>query len=158
VREDLLALLEIVDTQCQLKYSLMGNFLAAAIEETIAIFNTGVDIPNLGVANADSPAACVSFLVWEGDVPVNLRRAGSSGERISVDQLSNPDSVEFRPGGLWHGSVVIQGPIATESPSPPSQGLMKRFWTGRPSVRVIQKSSPPTSGQRLLRCCGKAIA
>jgi hypothetical protein len=125
VQEDLQALLETVDVQGQLKYTPMGNFLKSDVEDGISIFNAGADIPNLGTATADSSAACESFLVSEGSV--NLRQAGKNGERVCVDQLINPDSVEFKPGGLWNENVVIQGRIATASQSQISQALMKRF-------------------------------
>ncbi len=125
VLEDLVALMEIVDGQGQLKYTPMGNFLKSDFDDHISNFNVGVEIPNLGTATADSSAACESLLVSEGSV--NLRQAGINGERVCVDQLINPDSVEFRPGGLWNENVVIQGRIATASQSQISQALMKRF-------------------------------
>src|ERR1700730_2868741 len=97
VQEDLLALLEIVASQGELKYTLTGNFLRSEINDHVPVFILGAEIPNLGRASADSSAACDSFLVCEVETPVNLRTAGVNGERICVDQLANPDSVEFKP-------------------------------------------------------------
>jgi len=52
---------------------------------------------------------------------------GNDGERVCVDQLMNPDSIVFLPGGAWDGNVVIQGHVGTASDSQLSQALMKRF-------------------------------
>jgi len=127
IQADLLALLEVVASQGKLKYALTGNFLKSEINDRIPIFSLSAEIPNLGRASADSSSACDSFLVCEIETPVNLRAAGVKGERICVDQLANPDSVEFKPGGIWNENVVIQGRIATVSDSQLSQALMKRF-------------------------------
>lgn len=127
LKEDLLALLELVDSKGPLKYSTMGNFLGSEIEGSICVFATGAEIPNLGKASADQSAACDSFLVCELETPIHLRTAGLNGERVCVDQLVNPDSVEFKPGGIWNEEVVLHGRIATTSESQVSQALMKRF-------------------------------
>jgi hypothetical protein len=125
--EDLLALLEQVEGKGPLKYTLTGNFLRSEISDGIAVFNKGADIPNLGKASADSSVACDSYLVCQLDMPIELRTAGRNGERVCVDQLVNPDSVEFRSGGIWNEDVLLSGRIATASDSQISQALMKRF-------------------------------
>jgi len=126
--EDLLALLELVNHKSSLKYARMGNFAQGEIKDGISVFDNGVGIPNLGMASADSSAACEAYLVCERDTPISLRRLqGGVEERVCVDQLINPDSVEFKPGGIWNEDVVIHGRIATTSESQISQALMKRF-------------------------------
>ncbi|VTR97074.1 hypothetical protein [Tuwongella immobilis] len=138
VQEDLLALLENVASQGKLKYALTGNFLRSEIDDHVPVFLLGAELPNLGRASADSSAACDSFVVCDVETPVNLRMAGINGERVCVDQLANPDSVEFKPGGIWNENVVIQGRIATVSDSHPSQALMKRFQTAIKKVCSIK--------------------
>jgi hypothetical protein len=135
VKEDLLALLELVESKGPLKYARTGNFLRDEIKDGIGLFENGAELPNLGKASADSSAACEAFLVCERDTSINLRdlQAGKGG-RICVDQLINPDSVEFKPGGIWNEEVVLHGRIATASESQISQSLMKRFQT---AVRAI---------------------
>lgn len=128
LKEDLLALLEIVDSKGSVKYVRMGNFPADEIKDGLGVFAAGAGIPNLGKATAESAAACETFLVCEQETPINLRALhGSTGERVCVDQLANPDSVTFTPGGIWNEDVVLHGRIATASESPISQALMKRF-------------------------------
>ena len=121
-------MLELVDSNGSLKYARMGNFPREEIKDGLSVFRDGAGIPNLGKANAESCAACEAFLVCEQETPVNLRPSqGSTGERVCVDQMANPDSVAFTPGGIWNEDVVLHGRIATASESQISQALMKRF-------------------------------
>lgn len=125
LKDDLLPMLELVESKGALKYARMGNFASHEIKDGISVFENGMGIPNLGKASADSAAACEAFLVCERGTPVNLRPV--QGERVCVDQLANPDSVEFKPGGIWNEDVLLHGRIATASESAISQALMKRF-------------------------------
>jgi hypothetical protein len=128
LKEDLLALLELVESKGPLKYARMGNFASHEIKDGISVYDTGAGIPNLGKASADSSSACEAFLVCERETPIDLRvLQGSDGERVCIDQLANPDSVEFKPGGVWNEDVVLHGRIATASESQISRALMKRF-------------------------------
>jgi hypothetical protein len=128
LKEDLLALLELIESEGSLKYVRMGNFPAEEVKNGLGVFCTGAGIPNLGKATAESATACETFLVCEQETPINLRTLhGSTGERVCVDQLANPDSVAFTPGGIWNEDVVLHGRIATTSESQTSQALMKRF-------------------------------
>lgn len=125
LKEDLLPVLELIESKGALKYARMGNFARHEIKDGISVFDTGVGIPNLGKASADSTAACEAFLVCKRETPVNLRPV--QGERVCVDQLANPDSIEFKPGGIWNEDVILHGRIATASDSAISKALMKRF-------------------------------
>jgi hypothetical protein len=128
LKEDLLTVLALVEGKGSLKYALPGNFLKDEVKNGISVFNTGAEIPNLGKARADSSTHCDDFLVYEPETQINLRAfQGNDGERICVDQLTNPDSVVFLPGGIWNEDVVIQGHVGTASDSQISQALMKRF-------------------------------
>lgn len=128
LKEDLVPMLELVESKGHLKYVLMGNFLRHEFKEGITIFDTGARIPNLGKATADSWVACEAFLVCQRETPINLRSLQSTnGERVCVDQLANPDSVAFTPGGIWNEDVVLNGRIGTASDSELSHDLMKRF-------------------------------
>jgi hypothetical protein len=124
LNEDLLALFELIDSNGLLKYARMGNFRQDEINDHISVFESGSALPNLGSASADSSAACEGFLVCERETPIKLR---GLAERFCVDQLANPDSVEFKPGGIWNEEIVLHGRIATASDSQISQALMKRF-------------------------------
>src|SRR5262245_19610778 len=125
VKDDLLPVLELIEGKGALKYARMGNFASHLIKDGIGAFDTGAGIPNLGRASADSAAACEAFLICERGTPIKLRPV--QGERVCVDQLANPDSVEFKPGGMWTEDVVLHGRVATASDSEISKALMKRF-------------------------------
>lgn len=125
VREDILPMLQLVENGPPLKYARMGNFLRDEVGNRLDVFNFGEEIPNLGMATAESAIACESFLVCDKGTPINLEAVGT--ERICVDQLDNPDTVTFTPGGILNKDIVLHGRIATVSESPASQALMKRF-------------------------------
>ena len=128
VKEDLLPLLEIVDSKGPLKYARMGNFSREELKNGICVFASGAALPNLGKATADSSAACEAFLVCDREATINPRAVQAvDGERICVDQLANPDSVVFKPGGIWNEEILLEGSIGTASESQASQALMKRF-------------------------------
>jgi hypothetical protein len=128
LRGDILGVLERVESNGMLKYTRTGHFPKSTANDAVDIFNTGASIPNLGRASAASAVACESFLVSEPDTPINFRNLkGRNIDRISVDQLLNPDSVMFTPGGLWNEDVVLHGRVATASESQISQLLMRRF-------------------------------
>ena len=58
VKEDLLPVLELVESKGPLKYAVTGNFLAQEAQDRFKVFNSGVEIPNLGKADAESSMAC----------------------------------------------------------------------------------------------------
>src|SRR5438093_961973 len=95
LKEDLLPMLELVESQGRLKYVRTGNFLKHEIKGGVSVIATGAAIPNLGKADADSSIICEAFLVCERETPIQLRefRGNSGEERVCVDQLVNPDSV-----------------------------------------------------------------
>lgn len=127
LKEDLLKLLELAESNGRLKYVRMGNFPRNEIKEDVSVFESGAEIPNLGQASADSSASCEAFLISERETPINLRPVQGNVERVCIDQLANPDSIGFTPGGIWNEDVVLHGRIATASESKASQALMKRF-------------------------------
>jgi hypothetical protein len=129
LKEDLLAMLELLESKGPLKYVRTGNFLSDEVKNGGSVFTSRANIPNLGKATADQTAGCETFLVCEAHSPVELRRfRGYDGrERICIDQLANPDSVVFTPAGMWNDDVVLNGCVGTASDSQISGALMKRF-------------------------------
>ena len=51
----------------------------------------------------------------------------SGGTNYHVDQVFNPDTVIFTPGGLWTEEIVLNGRFATASLSEQAKRLMTRF-------------------------------
>lgn len=128
VKEDLLPVLALVESKGTLKYVRTGHFLRDQIDVDMLSYGTGADLPNLGKATSDQWTSCHSFLVCDPNTPIYLRELQSSrGDRVCLDQLENPDSVVFNPGGVWSDDIVLNGCIGTASESKASQTLMRRF-------------------------------
>jgi hypothetical protein len=127
LKEDLVPMLKLVESKGPLQYVLTGNFPKREFKQIV--FDTGLKIPNLGKATADQWIGCDAFLVCEREATINLRTLhGYDGhERICIDQLANPDSVTFTPGGMWNEDVVLNGCVGTASESQTSKALIKRF-------------------------------
>jgi|SRR6266850_2938469 len=126
VKDDLTPVLKAVEQGGSLKYALMRDYDTSHYPS----FRQGSDIPNLGYATSDSAQSCDSFLVAESSVSLNVRPIDLAAEvhrRFSMDQLLNPDTVTFTPGGLRNDDVVLHGRVATVSKSVRAQQLMKRF-------------------------------
>jgi hypothetical protein len=125
LRDDLAAVIEVVEANTQIKYVRMGNFTTPETET----FLSGLELPNLGKADSDSASTCTSYLVCRRDTPVNVRALEGAGgvSRFLVDQLSNPDTVVFTPAGLWDDDTLLHGRVATISESELSQEMMKVF-------------------------------
>jgi hypothetical protein len=129
LKEDLLPVLEAIETKGPLKYTRTGNFIRADFKGDAGVFYSGAEIPNLGKATVDSSHACDTYLVCKRDTPINLNEFQGVGgvERVSIDQLLNPDTVGFTAAGIWNEDIILEGRIATVSDSQASQELMKRF-------------------------------
>ncbi|HZZ71865.1 MAG TPA: hypothetical protein VFE24_06400, partial [Pirellulales bacterium] len=126
--DDLLALLEIVESKGSLKYTLMGNFLADEMTDGPTVYSSGAAIRNLGKAKVPSATGCNRFLVCESGMSINLESFnGKTSKRVLIDQLINPDTVTFAPGGAWDDDVILSGRVATVSTTPIAQALMRRF-------------------------------
>ena len=126
LKDDLLAVLEAVESSGPLDYIRAGVFETANIES----FGRGADIPDLGIADSSTGSNCASFLVVTRGTSINIRPINliMGGRRYAVDQLINPESVTLTPAGLWGEGTILSGSIATASKSSVSQELMKRFY------------------------------
>ncbi len=120
-RDDLIgALSEITD----LRLTEMGNFVSNEIRQ----YDSVAAIPDLGQATYGSAIANPSFLVMLRDMKVDVRLlAGNTEMRYLVDQLENPDSVVFQPGGRFGSDALVAGRVATGTDSEVSARMMKQF-------------------------------
>ena len=127
LREDLLPVLELVESKEPVKYVLTGNFPERKVARGVPTFDRGAAIPNLG--KADHENGSETYFVHERDARLRFRRLrGVGGNRVIVgDQSREPDTVSFTPGGLWKNNIVLRGTISTISDSPISRRLMRRF-------------------------------
>lgn len=112
-REDLEQVLGAIEARVGIKYMLAG--LHASRE--IPIYQSALEIPSLGMATADSSAACERYLVVPKQTNVAVRdvpqKAG--GVRYAVDQLMNQDAITLCPAGRRDEGAIISGVAGTTS-------------------------------------------
>jgi hypothetical protein len=122
---DLLPMLDRVESKEPLRYVRAGRSLSPNYES----FGRGEEIPDLGTANYSSSMGCNRFLVAEPRVNINVRLVQQSDgvDSYHIDQLLNPDTIVFWPGGLWANDILLYGEVGTASNSEASRRLMARF-------------------------------
>lgn len=125
-KNDLIPAIEAVEAASQLKYVRSGN----SFSPNPNVIPSGIEISNIGQADAGTASGCASYLVFKRDASINVRRIISGGRvaRFALDQLLNPDSVVFTPAGVWNNDVLLHGRVATMSGTPPAQELMRLFY------------------------------
>lgn len=136
-REDLKQLLLAVESRMPVDYVRMGQ----GETSVAARYSRSEEIPNLGRATTDSATTSEAFLVVPKNCSVHARRvSGDDGKvRYFFDQLANPATVTFAPGGFWGDDVLLHGRVATASDDETSQALMNEFSrTMRKSFRKLK--------------------
>lgn len=127
-REDLLELLECVESEAPLKYSRMGYFTEAEFRAGLDSYEEGAMIPGLGVATDDSGVGCPRFLVSNRGTPVGVRSINTYNDvHHCVDERGNPGFLVLAPGGIWEGSVLLSGSLASGSYSRDASRLLRKF-------------------------------
>ena len=124
-RNDIIAVLDRFDATGAVKYVPSGTISSPSCSG----FDKGSSIPNLGTASNASAINSQTFLICTSDTEISLRPLADNDCRIrfAVDQLQNPDTIVFSPGGLWNNNILLSGRAGTVSQSRLSQDLMKRF-------------------------------
>ena len=124
LKEDLIPLLNAIEKETPLRYIRFGQ---AAREEEES-FACAAEIPDLGYQGEAFGSGRLTFLVTGRDMPITPRHIQTVfGDRYAYDQLYNPDTVTFSPGGIWDDGVLISGRVATVSDTPFAKSLMKIF-------------------------------
>ena len=150
--DDLLTVTEKVESAAAIKYVRFGTVTELPPER----FDNAAQIPNLGIAVHQAAGMCDTFLVCDASAAIIPREVKTLTEedinrlttsigdqevqvdknnwrrlvgvrRFAIDQLKNPDTITFSPGGLWNNDILLHGRVATASQSKSSQALMKRF-------------------------------
>ena len=119
---DLQILFKIVEGKGKLQFIQAGRF--DTVQQPIIL--DAQDIPDLGIASANSSSLCRRFLVSERGLPIVARQL-SSDPPFAFDQLENPKTVMFSPGGLWKDEILIKGSVGTSSADPDSSTLLSTF-------------------------------
>jgi hypothetical protein len=116
LREDMLPVLAKIESNGPLGYALADRFL----QPHYPTYSSGAEIPNLGIASAASAVGCDRYLVYETSTKLLLRTVTETDRdnrpiRTSyrLDQLHNPDTIVFQPGGVWKGDTLLHGSVST---------------------------------------------
>lgn len=124
-KEDLFPVLQRIEEKRTLKYVLTGLHFSPELTS----FDSALDIPNLSIASSESAISGDGYLVVERTERVNMRPVpqNSGGIRYAVDQLENPGTIIFLPGGIFGENVLLYGRVATASSHPDSLALCRLF-------------------------------
>ena len=87
------------------------------------------DIPGLGIANHGDTNQETVFLVANRESVIHVRTVAQRkrGAKFAIDQVANPHTIVFRPGGRYAGSSVIAGQVGTTSGTAESKELFEVF-------------------------------
>lgn len=85
---------------------------------------------NIGIATTTDSNTCVSFLILDrrDDVKIRTISQNDGGQKFAIDQLKNPSSIFFRPGGIIEeNKAIIEGKIGTVSSDQTSIQIFNAF-------------------------------
>ena len=124
-RQDLIPVIQAVEGQRSLKYVLTGLLKSPEL----IVFRSALDISSLGKASHESAICGASYLVVDSNdnVVSHERPQNAGGVRYEVNQLGNPRSVYFQPGGEFGGKALLYGRIGTISDDPASIQILRSF-------------------------------
>src|SRR4029077_6577782 len=124
-RHDLEPGIRSIEARRPLKYALCGTSPSADAR----IWCSVLDVENLGKALKGNQSLCERYLVLQGDAELRIRSVAQSsgGTRHAVDQLHNPVSIVFQPGGTFRAGFLICGHIGTTSNPPDAVQLFREF-------------------------------
>lgn len=122
---DLLLILRQLEGKFDLKY-VEENRLGGPVPNS---WSTVADLPSLGKATGDQEIVCDSYLIMDvaANVVVESKPMFDGEIRYDVYQLSNPESVLLRLGGLWEDGSLISGHFITSSEREFPRNLMNFF-------------------------------
>lgn len=124
-KADLVPVLTNIEAGNLLTYARYGSYLTPVFPA----FDSGLELPLLGVASSDSAVSCDAYVVVSRGVEVIPREIQRSDgvRRYAVDQLLNPQSITFHPGGLRSPGALLHGRVATAATTAESRRLLGRF-------------------------------
>lgn len=124
-RSDLECLLGTVERKREVEYVISGLNDAAVVERLPSLLNT----PNLGRATNGASNLEIGYLVVDKSENVGIRkvRQRRGGMKYAIDQVANPKSVAFAPGGVFNNTTLIAGHVGSASVHPVSLELFQLF-------------------------------
>jgi hypothetical protein len=90
-------------------------------------YNSILDVPNVGFSTSGDWNRIDSYLIIKKLTSLKIRDVQQrTGEiKFSVDQMSNPKSIELKLGGIYKENIIVAGRIATISEDLDSLELFK---------------------------------
>ena len=124
-KADLESLLQEVEMAESLQYTR----IQLADAQDFPTVSTLLGLPDLGRANEADINLTTAYLVARSGRPMEVRRVPqrSGGLKYALDQLSNPETIVFRPGGVFGDGCLLAGAVGTASAHPESMSLLKSF-------------------------------
>jgi hypothetical protein len=124
-KKDLAGSLARIEAGRKLTYYFCGMFDSPKIES----FKSLLEWQYLGTHKTQDHVTGNRFLVLNSETSLNVREIPQSkgGVKYSVDQLINPPSIVFWPGGFYEDKHLITGHIGTASGDSGSVELYKSF-------------------------------
>jgi hypothetical protein len=120
-------------------------------------YKTYTELPDLGIAVNEQAAAGVAYLVCDAGSQLHPRRIEPSGQiKYAYDQLYNPDTIVFAPGGLWRPDILLYGEfgcvVSTEVP----RRLMRRARAAlKKTCKAIRACYVGPEAEQMLRAGGR---
>lgn len=124
-KADLETLLRAIESKRQVQYVVTGLFDSPRIEPIPSLLT----VPDLGYLTTGDQNQATGYLVAARETsikfePVPQRRGGV---KYAVDQLANPTTVAFRPGGAFGEKCLIAGDVGTATDDLSSLQLFRLF-------------------------------
>ena len=155
--EDLRPVLAAIESRYDLQYSECGLFQ----EEERPIIRSLSSLALLGTAAGGDANREPTYLVGHANTAFNIRRVPQrkGGTKFAVDQMDNPGTIVFRPGGEYFDSAVISGLAGTVKDDLTARDLLNAFsdeirsrfsavkdcWVGPAALRNLRKGARLTN-------------
>ena len=165
-RTDLVTGLRVIESQKRLKYVALYRYSSRSKGTPIVVphkspefeeYDSLLSVPSLGVNVTGDHNSGDHYLIVTAETQVRiesvLQREG--GVHYFVNQLLNPISITFLPGGLYQSGYMICGHIGTISEHPESIEMYKAF--SRALTKGFKKVGNYKVGPEALRLMDQGI-
>jgi len=135
--EDLVPGLKLLEAAQSLKFVRCGLFPTNQFE----VMSSPLALPRLGHALNGARALCERYLILRATDELIVREVpqAKGGVRYAVDQLANPVSATFEPGGVFDTRFLLGGSVTTASRDAAAKALCRDF--GHAITRGFRKCS-----------------
>jgi hypothetical protein len=124
-KADLESLLRTIESKRQLQFVVTGVFDSSNVEPMQSLLAAR----NLGHMDVGDANQAAGYLVASREIAIEVRPVPQhrGGVKYAVDQLANPTTIAFRPGGSFGEKCLIAGQVGTASDNPSSLELFHTF-------------------------------